>query len=214
MEFLGIGRRKKTPEQPVSTQVDIKQRFLELGTRLKILEERLERSASRLRERDKSLFESAVHSEMRKDHSMAAVYAGEMGQIRKFALIIMRTSAMLEQIILRLETVKDFVDFKEIMKSGELALLKTASEDLRVVMPEVSTELGNITQSLDEVMVGFGEVRDYGYTSTPVADEETQKLLKQVSEIAVQRMKSTFPELPQSYKQQETTDQATDKSPW
>lgn len=209
MEFLRLGK-KKLPEQPIKPEFDAKQRIPELATRLKILQERLERSAARLRERDKALFENAVQAEMRKDHSMASIYAGEMSQIRKFALIIMRTSALLEQIILRLETVKDFVDFREIMKSGELALLKTASEDLRVVMPEVSMELSNITQSLDEIMVGFGEVRDYGYISTPVTDEETQKILKQISEIAVQRMKNTFPELPQTYKQQE----ADNQSPW
>lgn len=209
MEFLKIGR-KKVPEQPIKAEIDIKSRLPDLATRLKILQERLERSSSRMRERDKSLFDNAVQAEIRKDHSMAAVYAGEMSQIRKFALIIMRTGALLEQIILRLETVKDFVDFREIMRSGELSLLKSASEDLRVVMPEVSSELSNITQSLDEVMIGFGEVRDFGYTPSPARDEDTQKILKQISEIAVQKMKSTFPDLPQQYQQKETTDQP----PW
>jgi len=183
MEFLRI-RKKKIPEQPVTPEFNVKTRLPELSTHLRILQERLERSSSRLRERDKTLFENAVQAEIRKDHSTASIYAGEMSQVRKFALIIMRTSALLEQIIIRLETVKDFVDFREIMRSGELSLLKTASEDLRVVMPEVSMELSNITQSLDEVMVGFGDIKDYGYVSTPTSDEDSQKIMKQVSEIA------------------------------
>ena len=123
-------------------------------------------------------------------------------QVRKIAKTILVAITTLEKVVLRLDTVKEAIEAKEILSSPELGVLRPLTESLRGVMPEVSLELGKINENLEEAMLSFGTIDSYNYVPE-VRDEDVQAILKEASEVAVQRMKTSFPELPASARETE-----------
>jgi division protein CdvB (Snf7/Vps24/ESCRT-III family) len=69
-------------------------------------------------------------------------------------------------------------------------------------MPEVSLELGKINENLEEAMMSFGTIDSYNYVPE-VRDQDVQSILREASEVAVQRMKTSFPELPGTSRENE-----------
>ncbi len=200
-EFLR-GKKQEKPTQPITEKVDPRVRLQEISIKLRILIEKLERSEAALEDKNKQLFEKVVKAEAAKEKERAAVYANEIVQIRKIAKTIWIGITALEKVTLRLDTVKSAIEAKEILTSPELGVLRPLSETLRGVMPEVSLELSKINENLEEVTMSFGTIDHYDYV-TEERDEEVQSILRQASEVAVQRMKSSFPDLPTLEKESE-----------
>lgn len=197
MVFGFLRRRKdEKPVQPIIERIDPRVRLQEISIKLKILIEKLERSEAALEEKNKQLFEKVVKAESMKEKERAAVYANEIVQVRKIAKTIWIAITALEKVTLRLETVKSAIEAKEILTSPELGVLRPLSESLRGVMPEVSLELTKINENLEEVTMSFGTIEPYSTYFSEQHDEEVQAILRQASEIAVQRMKTSFPDLP------------------
>jgi len=169
---------------------------------LRILIEKLERSEAALEDKNKQLFEKVVKAEATKERERAALYANEIVQIKKIAKTIWIAITALEKVTLRLDTVKSAIEAKDILTSPELGVLRPLSESLRGVMPEVSLELSKINENLEEVTMSFGTIDNYSYV-TEERDDEVQAILRQASEVAVQRMKSSFPDLPALDKESE-----------
>jgi len=191
LEFLR-GRKQEKPIEPIKVQVDPRARLQEISIKLRILIEKLERSEAALEDKNKQLFEKVVKAEAAKEKERAAVYANEIVQIRKIAKTIWIGITALEKVTLRLDTVKSAIEAKDILTSPELGVLRPLSETLRGVMPEVSLELSKINENLEEVTMSFGTMDHYEYV-TEERDEEVQGILRQASEVAVQRMKNVFP---------------------
>lgn len=197
MVFGFLRRRKdERPVQPIIERIDPRVRLQEISIKLKILIEKLERSEAALEEKNKQLFEKVVRAESMKEKERAALYANEIVQVRKIAKTIWIAITALEKVALRLETVKSAIEAKEILTSPELGVLRPLSESLRGVMPEVSLELTKINENLEEVTMSFGTIEPYSTYFSEEHDEEVQAILRQASEIAVQRMKTSFPDLP------------------
>lgn len=200
-EFLR-GKKPEKPAEPIIVKVDPRTKLQEISIKLRILVEKLERSEAALEDKNKQLFEKVVKAEAAKEKERAANYANEIVQIRKIAKTIWIGITALEKVTLRLDTVKSVIEAKDILTSPELGVLKPLSETLRGVMPEVSLELTKINENLEEVTMSFGTIDNYAYV-TEERDEEVQAILRQASEVAVQRMKSTFPDLPSMEKESE-----------
>ena len=196
------GKREVKQVEPIRVQLDPRARLQEISIKLRILIEKLERSEAALEDKNKQLFEKVVKAEATKERERAALYANEIVQIKKIAKTIWIAITALEKVTLRLDTVKSAIEAKDILTSPELGVLRPLSESLRGVMPEVSLELSKINENLEEVTMSFGTIDNYSYV-TEERDEEVQAILRQASEVAVQRMKSSFPDLPALDKESE-----------
>jgi len=196
------GKREVKQVEPIRVQLDPRARLQEISIKLRILIEKLERSEAALEDKNKQLFEKVVKAEATKERERAALYANEIVQIKKIAKTIWIAITALEKVTLRLDTVKSAIEAKDILTSPELGVLRPLSESLRGVMPEVSLELSKINENLEEVTMSFGTIDNYSYV-TEERDDEVQAILRQASEVAVQRMKSSFPDLPALDKESE-----------
>lgn len=162
--------------------------------KLNMVQRKLEDSHLRMEQKHKTLFNKCVRSQESKDAAVAIMYANECAQVRKMAQTIITSQLALEQVVLRLETVKDFGDVAaEIMPAA--AVIQRVKGHLAGVIPEVSMQLGQIGQTLDSLVLEVGEATGQTWSSI-ASGEEAEKVLAEASAIADQKVREGFPQLP------------------
>ena len=176
------------PQQP------LRYRLIMAHYKLKTTISRLEVYISRLQERDRALFEKVVEAQINKDNARASMYANEIAEIRKITKQLLTTQIALEQVELRLETVSELGDvFTSLIPV--LGVIRELRQAIKGVMPELSVELGELEDGLQEVVIEAGEFTGSSVDYT-VTSPEARKILEEASAIAEQRMKEKFPSLP------------------
>ncbi|MGC9105670.1 MAG: hypothetical protein ACP5HQ_04515 [Thermoprotei archaeon] len=186
-----IGEKIKSAfKQPVP----LKHRIIMANYKLRSTINRLEVYINRLQERDRVLFERVVEAQMNKDTARATMYANEIAEIRKITKQMLMTQIALEQVQLRLETVLEIGDIMANLVPV-VGVIRELRNVIKSVMPEMSFELSEIEETLQEVIYEAGEFVPGGIepvTSSP----EARKILEEAQVIAEQRMKEKFPSLP------------------
>jgi division protein CdvB (Snf7/Vps24/ESCRT-III family) len=155
---------------------------------------KLDYSLSRLQSYDKMLFERTVNALVEGDKAKATMYANELAEVRKMAKVIITVKYALERVRLRLETALIFGDVNANLAPAIVALKQVAGY-LKGMMPDVFTELMEIDETLQTAMMQMTAQVPVALNSTYVT-EEAQRILKDASIVAEQRLKEHFPELP------------------
>ncbi len=178
----------------IMNPVPIRERITQTVFRLNNIQRKLEDSHLRMEQKHKTLFNKCVRAQENKDSQTAVIYANECAQVKKIAHSIVSSQLALEQVVLRLDTVKDFGDTAvELLPA--LSVIRAVKGRLSGVIPEVSMELGVISQSLDSLVLEVGEATSQRWNIMP-GGEEADKVLAEASMIAEQKVKEGFPELP------------------
>jgi division protein CdvB (Snf7/Vps24/ESCRT-III family) len=160
--------------------------------KLKVQQNKLDNSVSRMQNHDKELFNKCVKSQMAKDSARATMYANECAEIRKMASITLRSQLALEQVALRLETIREFGDIAALM--GPVSeVVRSVKTQISGIMPEMSFELDEIGDTLNSMMVEVGEATGQHY-NTEASSSEAQKILSEAGTVAEQRVKEKFPD--------------------
>lgn len=155
---------------------------------------RLDVYISKLQERDRTLFERVVEAQMNKDKERASMYANEIAEIRKVTKQLITTQIALEQVELRLETITELGDvFGNLIPV--VGVIKELKDSMKGMMPELSLELSEVEEGLQEVIIEAGDFTGGNIEFAP-SSVEAKKILQEASVIAEQRMKENFPELP------------------
>ncbi|EZQ01900.1 hypothetical protein CM19_11770 [Candidatus Acidianus copahuensis] len=155
---------------------------------------RLDAHLGRLQERDRTLFERVVEAQMSKDTARAVMYANEIAELRKVGKQLLATQIALEQVELRLETVSELGDvFTNLIPV--VGVVNELKSTLRGIMPELSIEMGELGEGLQEVVMAAGDFTG-GYSGMTSPTPEARKILDEASAIAEQKMKEKFPDLP------------------
>lgn len=164
--------------------------------RLNIVRRKLEDSRNRTEQKHKALFGKCVSAQEMKNSQVAVMYANECSQVRRIAQAIISSQLALEQVVLRLETVKDFGDVAaEIMPAS--AVIRTVQGRLAGVIPEVSMHLATIGQTLDNLVLEAGQTTGLTF-NTMISGDESDKILAEATVIAEQKVREGFPELPRT----------------
>src|SRR3989442_1039000 len=178
----------------VHRQEPLKERISQVVYKLRVQQHRLEGANQKTQAHDKNLFEKLVQSQMSKDSARSVMYANEIAEIRKMAKITVRSELALEQVTLRLETIQEFGDVAALM--GPVAgVVHQIKSQISGVMPEVSYELGEISESLNGMVMEVGEATGQGFDMEASGAEAT-KIMGEANTIAEQRMREKFPDLP------------------
>jgi division protein CdvB (Snf7/Vps24/ESCRT-III family) len=140
------------------------------------------------------LFEKVVEAQMSKDNLRASMYANEIAEIRKITKQLLTTQIALEQVQLRLETVTELGDVYTslIPVVGVIRELRSAMQG---IMPELSVELAELEEGLQEVVIEAGDFTGSGVEFTTTSPE-AKKILEEAAAVAEERMKEKFPSLP------------------
>ena len=161
--------------------------------RLNVVQKRLEDSRLRMDHKYKTLFTKCVRAQEAKDSASAAIYANECAQVKKMAQVILTSGLALEQVALRLDTVKDFGDIA-VAVLPTIAIVNTLKGRLAGVLPDVSLQLGQIGQTLDTLVLEVGQATGQTWGAAP-AGEDAERILAEASEIAEQKLRDGFPPL-------------------
>jgi division protein CdvB (Snf7/Vps24/ESCRT-III family) len=174
--------------------VPLREKVTKTIYRLNLVQKKLDDSRLRMERKHKSLFNKCVKSQEAKDSAVAIMYANECSQVRKMAQTVITSQLAIEQVALRLETVKDFGDIAtEVMPATKL--IHALKGRLAGVIPEVSMQLGQIGQTLDSLVLEVGEAT-VQTGSFITSGEEAERVLAEATAVAEQKVRSGFPQLP------------------
>ncbi len=170
----------------------LKQRLSNTIYRLQIVSHNLNDNSMRLEQRAKTIFEKCADAQLAKDSERATIYANECAEMRKMARIVLRSQLAIEQVMLRLETIKDIGDVA-MMMGPVVSIVHSVKSQLTGVMPQVSFELGTIGDTLNGLVVEAGEATGANYDMV-ASGEEAQNILREAGALAEQKMAEKFPE--------------------
>ncbi|MGC9210349.1 MAG: Snf7 family protein [Acidilobus sp.] len=178
----------------ISPPPPLKRQIMMASYRVASQMNKLEYTLSKLQAYDKQLFEKVVNAIIEGDKNRAAMYANEVAEVRRMAKIIMTVKYALEKVKLRLDTTLIMGDVNADLAPAIVAL-KQVAVYLRGTMPDVFADLMDIDEQLSAALTQYtsGAVPLF---ENEYVTEEAQKILKEASIVAEQRMKQEFPELP------------------
>ncbi|MFH0748853.1 MAG: Snf7 family protein [Candidatus Bathyarchaeota archaeon] len=162
--------------------------------KLKTQSGRLDSSYQRMQNHYNEVFRKCTNSVLSKDSARASIYANECAEIRKMCQTILRSQFAIEQVLLRLETVEEFGDIAVEM-TPVAGVINSIRGHLSGIVPEVSYKLGEIGDSLNDLVIDSGGAHAMSWNVVS-SGEEAEKILLDANTIAEQKMKEKFPTLP------------------
>ncbi len=134
----------------------------------------------------------------------AAMCATEIAEVRKLIKFLYNVQLAIERVILRLETIKELGDIVADLKPA-LRLLQGVSQELFQVLPDVSTELSNVNDTIQETLHAAKITNDENLIPVGKKTEGGEQILKEVSCFMEQKLAETLPEPPASAPVKEKT---------
>ncbi|MEM4245805.1 MAG: Snf7 family protein [Candidatus Bathyarchaeia archaeon] len=173
----------------------LKKRITLSLSKMKVQLRRLDNTLHQLEYRDKKLYDKCVKSLSEKNVAAATMYANECAEVRKIAKMTLASQLALERVTLRLETVREFGDIAYNMNQAA-RVVSLIKDNLANIVPEVSSKLDEVNDTLQDLMVEVGEATESSLTMSS-SGEDAEKIFKEASILAEQKLKDTFPEIPQ-----------------
>ncbi|MEB3773733.1 MAG: Snf7 family protein [Desulfurococcales archaeon] len=178
----------------INPPASLKQQIINAVYRINTQIHRLDYSLGKLQIYDKQLFEKVVNALVEGDKTRATMYANEVAEIRKMAKIILTVKYALEKVKIKLDTALIVGDTHANLAPAIVALKQVAGY-MRGMMPDVYTELLEIDEALQAGMMQITANVPVTMDNT-IVTEEAQKILRDASIVAEQRLRQQFPELP------------------
>ena len=162
------------PPQPIGEVIHVTTK------RLKLQQMRLEQATSRLRERDRTLFNACVSQIRMKHKERAGIVANELSEVRKVLNMVTQCHLALERIILRLETIQEVSQIMADLKPA-LRSLRELTETMVSVMPDVAAELQRVNESISETLAVTRMTSAEDIAPLTHKTEAGEEILKEVS---------------------------------
>jgi division protein CdvB (Snf7/Vps24/ESCRT-III family) len=172
----------------------IRPRLEEATRQIQIQISKLDATVRKLNSRDLAIFGSVVSSIHKHDSQRATIYANELSELRKISKMITQSKLVLEQTVLRLGTIREMGDVVMTL-APTVSAIRSIKEGLGSVLPEAESEMNEISSLLSGVLIDAGYVGGYAL-DFKVANEEDEKALDEAAQVAEQRIKEGFPEIP------------------
>jgi len=182
---LRVGAR---PTAPLKGQIEAANR------QIKLLITQLDSSVYRIKQRDETIFRQVVSSLAKRDNEHAMVYANELSEVRKMGKMVTQAQLALEQISLRLGTITDLGEIAS-TQAPAVTVVRSMKDSLSFALPEADKEIGEISGLLSSILVDAGTTGGLSM-NFEAANEEAVRVLEEASDVAEEKMKESFPEIP------------------
>ncbi len=164
---------------------------------LRIQQSKLDQASYRLKERDRILFETCMGALKKNNKEKAAICATELAEVRRLVKFLYSVQLAIERVILRLETIRELSDIVVDLKPA-LKLLQNVSSDLFQVLPDVSSELNNVNDTIQETLHATKLRSDETVIPVGQKTEGGEEILKEVSNFIERKIAQDLPEPPVS----------------
>ena len=189
---------KKDPTERIReslrTQKPLKPTMETAKNRLGIQTQKLDTLLEKLKSKDRTLFDQIVTHLQNHDSQQSKMLSNELSQVRRTIKTISQLKMSLEQVHMRLESTIDIGAALTALKPavGTLSKVKTG---LTGLMPNVDTELGEISDVFSDIMVNANSTSDIGFALNP-SGGDMNNILAEASIVAEQRVTDNFPDVP------------------
>jgi len=163
---------------------------------------RLNQASFRLKERHKVLFETCVGAVEKNNKDRATIFAGEVAEVRKLIKFLYDVELAIERVILRLETIRELSDIVVDLKPS-LRLLQRVSQDLFEVLPDVSSELSKVNDTISETLYSTKITADPSMIPVERKTPGGEEILNEVTMVVEQKLSEALPEPPVTLKIQD-----------
>ena len=158
---------------------------------------RLEQVNSKLRERDRVLFEMIGKAVQKKDSARAQIYANELSRVRHIKQVISQSQLAIDCITIRLENFLDLYQVVQEMKPIS-EVVKEVSADVQKVMPQFASGLEQLnmvaSETLMQTTIDFRQpALDEMFS---IKNQESADILREVSNMVENSLHESFPEPP------------------
>ncbi len=121
--------------------------------------------------------------------------ANEIAEVRKLLKFLYSVQLAIERVILRLETLKELSDIVIDLKPA-LKLLQNVSSDLFQVLPDVSTELNNVNETIRDTLCATRISADESLIPVGKKTAAGEEVLDEVSCFLERKLSESLPEPP------------------
>ncbi len=166
---------------------------------LRIQQSKLDQASYRLKERDRILFESCMGALKKNNKEKANICATELAEVRRLIKFLYSVQLAIERVILRLETIRELSDIVVDLRPA-LKMLQNVSSELFQVLPDVSTELNNVNETISETLHATKLSSDGDMIPVGQKTQGGEEILREVSSFIEQKIAETLPEPPISTK--------------
>jgi len=125
----------------------------------------------------------------------AAMCATELAEVRKLVKFLYNVQLAIERVILRLETIKELGDIVADLRPA-LRLLHGVSQELFQVLPDVSSELNNVNETIQETLHAAKISADEDLIPVGKKTPGSEEILKEVTSFMQEKLSQTLPEPP------------------
>jgi division protein CdvB (Snf7/Vps24/ESCRT-III family) len=176
------------PKTQLRNKIDSAVRALDLQSR------KLDIALVSLKEKDKHYYNKIVDALRAYDRNRASLYANELAEVRKTLRSINQSKLAIEQIGLRLSTVKDIGDIV-VTLAPAMSVIKSVKGSLSDVLPQADNEFNTISDLLSSILVDAGQMG--GITlNFSTANEEAERILRDAQTQVETEMKEKLPSVP------------------
>ncbi len=162
---------------------------------LKIQYVKLEQVTVRMRNRDEILFGKCIEAVKGKNRERAIVFANELAEVRKARNMLVQTQLAIERVILRLETIRDISDIMVDLVPA-IRTLKSVTERLVKVMPDMAGELEKVNDSISETLAVTTLSQPQPVTPFEEKTPAGEQILEEVTTFLEERLTERLPEPP------------------
>lgn len=170
---------------------------------LKVQHGQLGQATFRLKERDKYLLQICINSLEKNHKQRAAICANEIAEIRKLVRFLSNVQLAIERVIIRLETIKELNEIVVDLKPA-LRLLQNVSHELFQILPDVSSELAKVNDTISETLHSTKLTADESVIPVNMKTPGGEEIINEVSSFLEQKISQTLPEPPSTQKMPET----------
>jgi len=178
------------PKEPLKPMIEYAMRQIQIQI------VKLDSSCMRLKDKGLKIFNDIVSAIQKHDLQYASIFANELAEVRKMNKMVTQAKLALEQIMLRLDTAKDLGDIT-LTLGPAISVAKSVKSDLSKITPEAEKEIGEISSLLSEIIISASQT-SAEHISFEAANEDAERIIAEASAVAEQRVKESFPELPES----------------
>jgi division protein CdvB (Snf7/Vps24/ESCRT-III family) len=162
---------------------------------LRVQQGKLGLAAHRLKNRHDFLFQTCVSALRNKNKERATICANEISEVRKLIQFLHSVELAIERVVLRLETVKELSEIVVDLKPA-LRLLQSVSQELISVLPDVSSELCKVNDTISETLYSTKITADESVIPVNWKTPGGQEILNEVSCYLEKKLAEDLPEPP------------------
>ncbi len=185
---------KERIKRALSPETDLRNKLNATINALQVQCKKLELAILRLKEKDKYYYVRILGSLRARDRKRAIIYANELSEVRKALRSVNYVRLALEQVVIRLSTVKDMGDAASKLAPA-IKIITSIRGAISEILPQAEEELTEIADQLDKLLIDTTQM-ERTTVNLSLSDLEAEEILMKAERDVEKEMREKLPPIP------------------